>query len=285
MKSRAHPSLPPARKLAPALLLLATFLLLEACAPVQSPVAIPATLAQNWQFNVEPVIPVFPLPLNQPILNLFGALTFSGTSVNGTLNANVAQPVPCVAPNADLAATGTLDAAGNLLLTLPISGGIATLTLNIANANNHLVGGTFQIVGGACAQSTLALSGYRVPALTGTYAGILTALGPLSTGGTLHTTATFTQSTAPNSDGEYPVSGTITATGDCSATLSFASGLLTGDAFASVPQTFTFGTPPIPTFTAAIAPGTGTTAVSILGGFLEPTGCPSQDYSGSLALQ
>lgn len=81
-------------------------------------------LTGNWEASAPPNPPNssnFPTPIDAFI----GALQSSGGTVTGTLRAfDLNFSSPCVSSTQDLAAAGTLDSTGNLVLTVPISEGL-----------------------------------------------------------------------------------------------------------------------------------------------------------------
>jgi hypothetical protein len=241
----------------------------------------------NWQFQIETPVTTPPTLPTNPIANLFGSLSSSGGKVTGILNARtfiIGGSGGCVALNADLAATGTIDQAGNLTLTAPISGGIATISVAAATTAGFL-NGTYQVVGGPCAQPSIGLSAYEVPNVTGTYTGTFSQVVLVpggSTVGSVSLTATLVQATAPNADGQYPLSGTITATGGCSDTISFNQGVVFGAGFQNFPNLGTFplsGT----FFLGNIPPDTG--HISMLTTFEDVSSCGSATFNGVLTRQ
>jgi hypothetical protein len=167
--------------------------------------------------------------LAAPILEFTGALQSTGSSVTGTLRAldiNGLLGTPCVALTQDLAATGTLDTSGNLTLTVPISGGVATIKVALSsNLHSPITQGSYQIVGGACAQGATTAFIDQYASATGTYVGTLTPLGSSST---TSATVTLTQSLTPDADGLFALSGTVVLTGACNASFSFTGGTVTG---------------------------------------------------------
>ena len=213
---------------------------------------------------------------------LFGSLTSTGGKVTGTLNARTLGFTPCIANNADLPVTGTIDASGNLNLTAPVAGGIATITISVLTLPPPLAdpNGTYQVIGGPCAQPSIGLIGFEIPNASGAYAGTLTE--QFTTGsGSITVKAVLVESATPNADGEFPVSGTITYTGDCSATLSFTNGVAFGVALQSVPISPTFGySTELFTANAPLIP-----SEPMLASFLLPAGCSGSIYTGNLIRQ
>ena len=146
-----------------------------------------------------------------------GALEFSGGSISGTLtpqmppNLTGLVPIPC-ATMAPTAVTGTIDASNNLTLSLPIGGGTATITATIGSNPETPATGSFQIAGGTCAMSAASMTITEYAPVTGTYTGSLTNM---QNGTASPVTAVLTQSTTANGNGVFPLTGTVTLTGQC----------------------------------------------------------------------
>jgi hypothetical protein len=224
----------------------------------------------NWQFQIErlPGAALF----STPIEDLSGSLTSSGSTVTAVLHALPLEVPNCVAATSDISASGTLDTSGNLTLTFPIAGGVGSLSANFTENNTRpILSGTYQVVGGTCAQSATTVTFFQLANVTGTYSGAAQLFQvPIGSGPTSTVTAVLVQSDTPNADGQYPLTGTITMTGACTATLTFNQGIVSGDQLQSYPGSFN----PVPpnSFTSS------TTAFSnqvLLGGILDQlTGCP-----------
>jgi hypothetical protein len=281
----------------PRALILMPLVSLLACSvnSAPTPAPTPTNVTGNWQFEVNIPAPPTSGPLvfpTNPITDIFGSLTSSGTSVSAVLHATPLVIPHCVEEDTALPFTGTTDASGNLSLTAPIAGGVATISANLLTPetitlpdgtvrNEPFFSGTYQVVGGSCAQPSIALTIFPVPNITGTFTG--TTIGPLGNPGPSSTiTATFVQSSAPDANGKYALSGTISSTGDCNATYTFNSGAVSGDIAQSayfLTNTFSIPpNPPIPVFLGSIAPATP--RASILGTFTF-AGCTSS-YNGVL---
>ena len=237
----------------------------------------------NWQFELKLTAPSPPSAPTNPIADLFGSLTSTGAKVTGTLNARAVAFAPCVANNADLPVTGTVDASGNLNLTFPVAGGVATIvsTALVLPPSPVNTNGTYQVIGGPCAQASIPITAFQVPNVSGTYAGTMTQLFPTSGSGSLAVKAVLVESSTPNADGEFPLSGTVTYTGDCSSTLSFTNGVVFGEQLQSAPISPTFSTS-TELFSAAapLVPAEGLPA-----SFFMPDGCSGITYHGSLIRQ
>lgn len=147
-----------------------------------------------------------------------GALQFSSGSISGVLtpqpppNLTGLLPFPTCTTFAPTAITGTIDASNNLTLSLPVGGGAATITATIGSNPETPATGSFEIAGGTCAMSAVSMTITEYAPVTGTYTGSLTNMqnGTLSP-----VTAVLTQSTTPTADGVFPLTGTVTLTGQC----------------------------------------------------------------------
>jgi hypothetical protein len=264
--------------------------------PTPTPSAAPTNVTGNWQFEVQlpapPVSGPIVFPTN-PIEDIFGSLTSSGKSVSAVLHAAPLVVPHCVEVDTDLPFTGTTDSSGNLSLTASIAGGVATISANLLTPetitlpdgtvrNEPFFSGTYQVVGGSCAQPSIALTILSVPNITGTFTGTAQPVPSTATGTNSTITATFVQASAPDANGKYALSGTITSTGGCNATYTFSSGAVSGDGAQSayfLTNTFSIPpNPPIPVFLGSIAPATP--RASIIGIFTFG-GCASS-YQGVL---
>jgi hypothetical protein len=139
-----------------------------------------------------------------------------------------------------------------------------TITLPDGTVRNEpFFAGTYQVIGGTCAQPSIALTILSVPNITGTYTGTAMPV-PISVSGPSSTiTATFVQASTPDANGKYALSGTITSTGGCHATYSFTSGAVSGSIAESayiLSNTFSTSSssnlpyPPAPVFFGYVAP-------------------------------
>jgi len=239
----------------------------------------------NWQFEVRILVPAPPnppSPVSIPVGVVFGSLTSSGGKVTGILNVRPSEPNACVANNADLAVTGTVDAAGNLSLTGPIAGGVQTITAAIESQPLSLsaTNGTYQVVGGPCAQAPTTIIAFHVLDAGGTYMGTMTQRIPAGSG-SLTVKAVLAESATPDADGEFPLTGTVTYSGDCTGTLSFTNGVVFGEQLQSGPLSPNFSTS-IQLFSAGVplVPSQPMTA-----SFFKPTGCTGVSYVGNLTRQ
>ena len=199
-------------------------------------------------------------------------MTSSGKSVSAVLHANPLTIPHCVEEDTALPFTGATDSSGNLSLTAPIAGGVATISANVLTPetitlpdgtvrNEPFFAGTFQVVWRRL-RSTI----HRAECFPGSqyhrqlYRYLYTA--PLALPAPIRAiTATFLEASAPDANGKYAFSGTITSTGGCNATYTFSSGAVSG----ALVQTAYFLTdtlsiphriPPSPIFLGSICPAT-----------------------------
>ena len=196
----------------------------------------------DWQFQVQlpaqPISGPIVFPTN-PITDIFGSMTSAGKSVSAVLHAAPLTIPHCVEENTALPFIGTTDSSGNLSLTAPIAGGVATISANVLTPetitlpdgtirNKPYFTGTYQVAGGSCAQPSIALIVFHVANITGSFTGTVQPAPLAATSPSSTITATFVEASAPDANGKYPLSGTITSTGGCNATYTFSSGAVSG---------------------------------------------------------
>lgn len=201
-------------------------------------------------------------------LLLVGSLTSQGSNVSGIFRlANLALPNSCGVPLQQVVAvTGTIDSSRNLKLTsAAFSGSVLTIQMVVPPTINPVGGGvtpnsmsgTIAIAGGACTFGSSPAFGYEVVSLTGTFDGPITAAltnAPIPAG---NVSLVLSQSTTPQSDGQYPVIGTLNFTGGgCTSSTSF-SGTVSGSllTLASAPTGAVL--PSIDNLVALVNPVTG----------------------------
>ena len=118
--------------------------------------------------------------------------------------------------------TGSQSADGSVTLTSTnLPNNVATITLNFTTLYNFVSGhGTISISGsGPCAIPSTAFSGNEIQSVTGAYTGTISAASGFPS--TATGTANLTQEVA-NSDGLFPVIGSITIAGaSCTSTFSY----------------------------------------------------------------
>jgi hypothetical protein len=241
------------------------------------------SLSGNWM-AIAPATPSTPpITLPTPIAEFTGALQFSGNAVTGTLRAFDPEfPNQCVSMTQDLPVSGTLDASNKLTLVVPISGGTATITATLGTNSETYTNGTWQIVGGACAMPVTSIVIAHYAPVTGTYTGTLNTFDittlTIVPGTATSITAVLTQSTAPNADGQFPLTGTIIATGACSGNFTIANEAVSGGAITPISS---LTNPQTAFLDGVIEP----TATSIVAGFSGLAACNWQVYQGTLTRQ
>jgi hypothetical protein len=250
-----------------------------------TPTPVYPALTGNWEgLPSSPPGSNPPIILSYPVIDLTGSLQSSGPTVTGIFRASNSNLNPCVSSKTDLIATGTVDPAGNLSLTVPIAGGTGTITTTLlANLQFPSIG-TFQITGGPCDMPAHPFALLQVPPLTGTYTGtlqsptLITFPSAQDTTPQINIAATLTQSTAPNTDGQFPLTGSISLTGGCTISLPITDGIVYGQN-----ASFTVSEPSMPSgsFTGLI------TAVAdhLHIFFISIPACGTQLYSGTLTRQ
>ncbi len=175
------------------------------------------------------------------VTGLAGSLQFTNGSVTGTLNLSFgfATGAACQSYNVyTVPVTGTLDASNNLTLTFPLVGGTGTVTATLGSNPQTLADGSLQIIGTSlCAMAATPITIAQYAPITGTYTGTFNSpsLGNMPMLGTdIGVTAVLTQSTTPNSSGQFPITGTLNVTGSCTGTVTLAPGTVTGGGIWSV---------------------------------------------------
>jgi len=218
----------PARP-APAFLLPILLALTAGCGGSGTPMtqsASPYTFSGDWGTRLPPGV----APGNAPIGAFVGTLSASNGMISGMLTplfSNSIAPACGSTSFTPAPVSGTIDSGGNLTLTLPVGGGTATLTATLSTNPETLVNGMYKVTGGTCAMPSTAMQIGQFAPLTGTYSGTFNAVNLLSgqplAGTSTAITAVLTQSTTPNSNGQFPITGMVTVTGACSASFSFSS--------------------------------------------------------------
>jgi hypothetical protein len=164
--------------------------------------------------------------------SFYGPLQFSNGSISGTISAlPYISGVACPANSpVVVSATGTIDSSENLTLNVPLGGsyGMAIITATIPANPQTLVNGSYQVTGGSCATPATPITIAQYAPVIGTYTGIFSV-----TGGTDAVTAVLTQSTTFNANGEFTLTGTVTAAGACNASFTIVGGVVVGDLVAA----------------------------------------------------
>jgi hypothetical protein len=244
---------------------------------VTAPSSAPPDLTGDWAFGITALSGPGPLAITE----LNGALSGGGQNINGVFQA--IEGTGCVSPTFDIAFTGSQDSAGDLTLTSTnLPGNVATITIKgteFLDGNTFGLGDLIITGSGPCAETSSALLGGEVLNITGTYTGSLTAgLGGAAT--------PFNVSLAEvgvNTNGQFPVTGTVTVTGPGCTNVFSLSGLVSGLNF-NASLTSTSG----PSATGNLfieAIDSAQPGSQDFGALITGSGCNNNGYSGSLTKQ
>ncbi len=181
-------------------------------------------LSGNWQIQSAAGTTGGALPTAG--LLLLGSLTSQGSNVSGTFRlSNLALPNGCTL-NQVVTVSGSVDSNRSLNLTSASFGGsILTVQLAIPPVLTSFGTGTIAVSGSTCTYPSAPAIGVQVAPVTGTYSGTLTAANTVSTAPIQTGTGTLllTQNAIPQSDGEYPLTGTLQFNGGgCNNTVAVA---------------------------------------------------------------
>ena len=256
-------------------------------------------LSGNWE------IASTSLPISGSVpaagLLLIGSLTSQGSRVTGIFRlANLSLPNGCGTPLQQVVTvSGAIDSNRSLaLVSAPFSGSTLTMnfsvppTLVVVGAGSTLTGvtGTAVITGSTCTFTSTTAFGAEFVSLSGTYAGTLTAAtfagSPSVPSGAA--SLVLSQATAPQSDGQFPVTGTLSITSGACTTSTPLAGTVSGPqlTLASTASS-NFGVP-TSNLVAIINAATGQLDVA---SFVESVGpCNTgvltvEDFSGNLTKQ
>jgi len=259
------------------LLALSALVSLSGCTTLTSPSSqdkiTPITASTNWQFEGgSSITPTGAL--------LTGTMQIQGSQVTGTFQSTIGlcgdvtpQPVSFA---------GTYNPTTGALNIKPTSIPFVDVNVVIPADPTQMASGTISATGIVCALAFQGPGvGVEVPTLTGTYAGTLADTQPTPAPGVQPGTATLTltQSTTPNANAQFPLTGTFQFTSSaCSASVPVA-GTISGVGF-----TLTSTGSTAVTITGADASGGGALTISSV---YFPSGpCPSfASYTGTLTLQ
>lgn len=161
-----------------------------------------AALSGNWQISAD-ANEAAPLP------QLSGSLTGTGSAITGIFHATSSNA--CISPQSQIAVSGSLDEHNVLALTsAPFAGGSILRLIGTVTTGNRLEVSTYTVTGGTCAFSvganSISATANLLQPVSGTYQGTFTD----SDGASIPITATLTQTTQPDSNGVFHVSGGAT---------------------------------------------------------------------------
>jgi hypothetical protein len=250
---------------------------------------VPPDLTGNWQIQSS-VDPGQTPPVG---IVLFGALQSSGNQVSGTFRyTDLAHPATCGLIRV-VNITGSVDSKNNLSLnssTMP-NGTTIKVFLEMAGSQQPYSGtGTIEVDGSTCTFPSTVAIGNQILSTSGTFAGTLapgTLVSPGS-GPSATISLVLAQSATPQSDGQYPATGTLNyAVGSCAGSASL-SGTVSGSA---VILSWLGGLPTDPqevSFLGAVNPATTSIGAGVF--MFRPTPCStdstsSTTYTGTLNRQ
>jgi hypothetical protein len=245
-------------------------------------------LTGNWQILPSVVSDTIP---PQAVL-LLGALHSSASQVSGTFRfTNLAQPSTCGLDQV-VTLSGSVDSSNKLTLTsatLP-NGTTIKVSLGITGASPYSGTGTIEVDGATCAFPPTAALGQEIANTSGTFAGALTQgiLGSPTTGTAGTGNLTLTQSTSPDSDGQFAATGTLSYQfGSCSGNATL-SGTVNGDLVSLSASSGTISNPQFVSF-HGLSDNVATRMAASL--FFFPAPCSTDlstnnaTYSGTLVRQ
>jgi hypothetical protein len=229
----------------------------------------PPNLTGNWMM----------IGSSESSLALTGYLQSSNGTVTGILEIYGSFQCDSGQP---LAVSGTVNGSGNLILTVPLgdslstpgtANGTATITAALGSNLESPTTGSYQIMNGACAISTSPMTITQYAPVNGTYAGSVRLFGGTPNETNITFTAALVQSATPNAEGQFPLSGTVTATGDCTASGPLAT-------FAYVAGNLVWS-PSLPLVIGTIDPGASAITGRIVVGSCvsSPTSAPSPVFT------
>ena len=235
-------------------------------------------LTGNWQITSQ-ISSVYQSPL---ITSFGGSLQSKEGVVTGVLQptglkvigGGTTGPYSCVDFGQALQVTGTIDASSNLKLTFPIAGGTGSVTAILGPDLQTEAVGSYQIVGGTCATSAAPMTIAQIAAATGTYIGVFNGDRPNTA---ITVTAVLTQALLPDGNGQFPLTGTVTAAGFCPGSLTLTN-------YSALGQFIVMSSHPSnsPNFSGRIAPDASSlTSAS----FSTASPCDDGQYVGSLTRQ
>jgi hypothetical protein len=225
-------------------------------------------VAGNWQFSSSAVPAAH-------LASFSGALSGSTSAISGVLHAQAASA--CLAPGTAFEVSGSANRQGAVTLSGPLAGGTLSIQGNLASDGKSLTDASYTVSGGTCAFAQAAVaSAQAYSPIDGAYTGSFTdADGVVAT-----ISANLSQSPAPNSQGNYILTGSAGLPNNpcfSSSTLTVTHTEVTGGTF-----TFTFTDPN----TAASVTANGTfqpnpQVLTVTGWSL--SGCGTDTGTGSMS--
>jgi len=167
--------------------------LLSGCGTVNPNMAVGTALSGNWSFASAN---------NAAILNTgFTQGAYETVSAVARLNG-----VSCVSPSTDILLTGSVTATNQMtLVSAPFSGTVLTLKGDVAADGKGIADASWNFAGGNCAAlGSASVTATAYSNIAGTYTGSFTDAG----GNPLAVSAFLQETTQPNQDGQFSLSGT-----------------------------------------------------------------------------
>jgi hypothetical protein len=258
----------------------------------------PSPLSGNWQIQAGPSSLTPPTALTSPPTGIYliGAMQIQGSQATAVFQTNAASGGAGI-----VNFSGSFDSTTSVLAlsSTPAYLGVQlTLPANPTNlaTGNMTVGCQPPPAGGATCTviALLPAAGAEIAPLNGTYAGPLTEsasslTSPIPSG---TVSLALTQSSTPNTSGQFPLTGTLTFNGGgCSASNSIG-GFISGISFTNVIVTSLTSQAIPPPLPAVITAYTNPTAsqITVSGLVFNPSPCSavsssSTTYAGTLTLQ
>ncbi|MFZ0631104.1 MAG: hypothetical protein WA399_05165 [Acidobacteriaceae bacterium] len=242
--------------------------ILTGCGQINSPLRVGTALAGNWSFAPSS---------SSAVLNVgFTQGAYENVSAVGRL-----QGASCVGSQTDVLLTGSVDGNNNVTLVSSAFGG-TTLTIKgqVAANGKGMAGATWAFAGGECASmGTADVTATNYNTIGGTYIGTLVGSGNTPIG----VSAFLQQTTQPDQDGQFSISGTATFPSNTCFTQqpTVTSSLVTGS---SLSMTYTDpGSGAILTATGSF--NSAATQLTITSWSINGGSCNGDSGSGSLSLE
>ena len=155
-----------------------------------------------------------------------GELTETSGAVTGKMHVSGSH---CFNLSSDLTVTGTVTKAGALALTSSSIGNqVITIAATVSSDGSKISGGTYTIAGGCADNDKGSVTGFKVPAINGTYAGTFT---PSPSGTPIKTTIKISQMSAADAHGFFHLTGSGTFNSSCFTKGSIAAPLTDSEVF------------------------------------------------------
>lgn len=241
--------------------------LLAGCGQVNSPLRVGTAMAGNWSFANS----------SNVVLNLgFTQGAYETVSAVGRLTGS-----SCVSAATDIPLTGSVDGNNNVtLISSPFGGTTLTIKGEVAANGKGMAAATWAFAGGQCASlGTASVTATNYNTIGGTYVGTFLD----SNNNSMGVSAFLQQTTQPDQDGQFSVSGSATfpANSCFTAQPTVTSSLVTGD---SLSMTYTDpGSGAVLTATGSF--NSAATQLTIASWTITGGSCNGDAGTGSLTLE